>query len=140
GQASLNVFFIKEPFLSVYERMLDAGRTSKLYYYDPSSSTMEVVNLLKRQPKIFATYQQFLEDCKRGELPDYSFVEPNYSAHIGEGGGEELASDQHPDHDVQSGEVFIATIYNAIRQNPDLWRSTALLITYDEHGGIYDHV
>ena len=55
-------------------------------------------------------------------------------------GAELIASDQHPDHDVQQGEVFIATVYNAIRQNPDLWQSTALLIVYDEHGGTYDHV
>ncbi|MBZ5726738.1 MAG: hypothetical protein LAP87_17295 [Acidobacteriia bacterium] len=140
GKASLDIFFLKEPFKSIYERLLAAGRTTKLYYFDPSSSTQEVVNLLKNQPQIFATYPQFLEDCKRGLLPDYCFVEPNYSDHPGEGGGELLASDQHPDHDVQEGEVFIATIYNAIRQNPDLWKSTALLITYDEHGGIYDHV
>jgi phospholipase C len=140
GQASLDIFYIKEPFKSIYERMLAAGRTTKLYYFDPSSSTQEVVNLLKNQPQIFGTYQQFLEDCKRGLLPDYSFVEPNYSDHPGDGGGELLASDQHPDHDVQEGEVFIASVYNAIRQNPDLWKSTALLITYDEHGGIYDHV
>jgi phospholipase C len=41
---------------------------------------------------------------------------------------------------VQQGEKFIAAIYNAIRQNPDLWKSTAFLLVYDEHGGIYDHV
>jgi phospholipase C len=140
GQASLDIFYVKEPFLSVYERLLQAARTTKLYYFDPSSSTMEVVNLLKNQPQIFGTYEQFLQDCQRGTLPDYSFIEPNYSDHIGDGGGELLASDQHPDHDVQEGEVFIAAVYNAIRANPDLWKSTALLITYDEHGGTYDHV
>jgi phospholipase C len=136
----MNLFYNKTPFLSIYDRLLKAGKTTKLYYYDRASSTMEIVNLLKNQPKIFATYPQFLDDCKRGELPDYSFVEPNYSDHLGDGGGEELASDQHPDHDVQAGEIFIASIYNAIRQNPDLWKSTALLVAYDEHGGIYDHV
>jgi len=140
GQVSLDIFYIKEPYLSIYERMLQGGRTTKLYYFDPSSSTMEVVNLLKNQPQIFATYDQFLDDCKRGALPDYSFIEPNYSDHVGDSGGELLASDQHPDHDVNEGEVFIAAIYNAIRQNPDLWKSTALLLTYDEHGGIHDHV
>jgi phospholipase C len=140
GQASMDVFYVKEPYKSIYERLLAAGCTTKLYYFDPSSSTLEVVNLLKNQPQIFGTYKQFLEDCKRGTLPDYSFVEPNYSDHPGDGGGELLASDQHPDHDVQEGEVFIASIYNAIRQNPDLWKNTALLITYDEHGGVYDHV
>ena len=41
---------------------------------------------------------------------------------------------------MQSGEIVLASIYNAIRQNPDLWKSTALLVVYDEHGGIYDHV
>jgi hypothetical protein len=51
-----------------------------------------------------------------------------------------LASDQHPDHHVQEGERFIASIYNAIKQNAGLWSTTALLIVYDEHGGIYDHV
>ena len=39
-----------------------------------------------------------------------------------------------------AGEIFIASVYNAIFGNPDLWKSTALLIVYDEHGGIYDHV
>jgi phospholipase C len=140
GQVGMNLFYPNTPFLSIYDRLLKAGKTTKLYYYDTASSTMEIVNLLKNQPKIFATYPQFLDDCKRGELPDYSFVEPNYSDHLGDGGGEELASDQHPDHDVQAGEIFIASIYNAIRQNPALWKSTALLIAYDEHGGIYDHV
>ena len=140
GQVGMDMFYVKAPFKSTYERMLEAGHTAKLYYYDPSSSTMEIVNLLKNQPQIFGTYQQFLADCTKGTLPEYSFVEPNYTDHTGEGGGEELASDQHPDHDVQAGEVFIASIYNAIRQNPDLWKSTVLLIVYDEHGGIFDHV
>lgn len=140
GQVNLDIFYVKDASESIYERMLAAGRTTKLYYFDPSSSTQEVVNLLKNQPQIFGTYLQFLEDCKNNALPDYSFVEPNYSDHPGDDGGELLASDQHPDHDVQAGEVFIASIYDAIRQNPDLWQSTALLITYDEHGGIYDHV
>jgi phospholipase C len=41
---------------------------------------------------------------------------------------------------VQEGERFMANTFNAIRTNPDLWKSTALLVVYDEHGGIYDHV
>ncbi|MEP7352524.1 MAG: alkaline phosphatase family protein [Acidobacteriota bacterium] len=140
GNASMDMFEFNRPVKSIYERVIAAGHTSKLYYYDPSSSTMEVLNLLQNQPQLFGTYKQFLDDCKRGQLPKYCFVEPNYSDHPGEGGGQELASDQHPDHDVQAGEIFIASIYNAIRENPSLWQSTALLVVYDEHGGIYDHV
>jgi phospholipase C len=139
GQVSMDIFYIKEPFKSIYERMINAQHTSKLYYYDTASSTMEVVNLLQHEPQLFGTYPQFLKDCENGTLPEYSFVEPNYSDHDTDS-GEELANDQHPDHHVQAGELFIASVYNAIRQNPDLWKSTALLVVYDEHGGIYDHV
>ncbi|HXN49412.1 MAG TPA: alkaline phosphatase family protein, partial [Bryobacteraceae bacterium] len=52
GQASLNIFYVLEPYKSIYERMLAAGHTAKLYYFDPASSTQEVVNLLKNQPQI----------------------------------------------------------------------------------------
>lgn len=140
GQVSMDVFYYNKKYLSIYERMLNANHTAKLYYYDQASSTMEVVNLLQNEPRIFGTYQQFLDDCARGELCDYSFIEPNYTDHAGEDGAEEIASDQHPDHDVRAGEIFIGSVYNAIRQNPQLWKSTALLIVYDEHGGTYDHV
>jgi phospholipase C len=140
GSVTMNPFVINRPIKSIYDRMLDAGRTAKLYYYDQASSTMEVVNLLSNQSAVFGTVQQFKDDCAANRLPDYSFIEPNYSDHPGSGGGELLASDQHPDHNVAQGERFIAEIYNAIFDNPDVWKSTALLIVYDEHGGIYDHV
>jgi phospholipase C len=138
GQVGMDIFYVLDPILSIYERMVTAGHTSKIYYYDQQSSTMEIVNLLKNQPQIFATYDQFIADCKAGTLPEYSFIEPCYNDQPG--AGEILASDQHPDHNVQEGERFIANTFNAIRTNPDLWQSTALLIVYDEHGGIYDHV
>lgn len=141
GQVSMDIFYVKEPYKSIYERMIatNPAHSAKIYYFDQASSTMEIVNLLQHQPQLFGTYDQFLADCKSGNLPDYCFVEPNYNDHDGDE-GELIASDQHPDHNVQQGELFIASVYNAIKQNPTLWQSTALLIVYDEHGGIYDHV
>ena len=140
GEVGMNLFYLNVPYLSIYERMVKAGRTAKLYYFDQHSSSLEVVNLLKKQPQLFGLYEDFVADCKKNRLPDYSFVEPNYSDHDDDGGGEWLASDQHPDHHVLAGEAFIASVYNAIRKNPTLWKSTLLVVTYDEHGGIYDHV
>ena len=141
GRVDMNPVYVGEPFQNIYSRLINANpkHTAKLYYYDTTSSTLEITNLLQNQPELFGTYPQFLQDCAQGNLPDYSFIEPNYSDHDTDS-GEEVASDQHPDHNVQAGELFIATIYNAIKQNPALWSSTALLIVYDEHGGIYDHV
>ena len=141
GQVSMDVFYTNAQYKSIYERMLATKHTSKLYYYDEASSTMEVVNLLQHQPALFGTFSDFLKACDENLLPDYCFLEPNYTDHDSpDGDGEVIACDQHPDHDVRAGEQFIATVYNRIRQNPTLWASTALLVVYDEHGGIYDHV
>lgn len=140
GEVGMNLFYLNTKYQSIYERMVKAGRTAKLYYFDQQSSSLEVVNLLKNQPRLFGLYEDFIADCKKNRLPDYCFVEPNYSDHQDDSGGTLFASDQHPDHHIRAGEVFIASIYNAIRKNPNLWQNTLLLITYDEHGGLYDHV
>lgn len=140
GNVDMNFFYIQDPILSIYERMANANHSAKIYYYDQQSSTMEIVNLLKNQPQIFGSYSQFVGDCNGNTLPEYSFIEPCYKDHPGPGDGEILASDQHPDHNVREGERFIANTYNAIRTNQAIWETTAMLIVYDEHGGIYDHV
>jgi phospholipase C len=140
GRVDMNPFDVIAPFKSIYTRLINASpkHSTKVYYYDTTSSTMEVVNLLQNQPELFGTYDQFLSDCSSGNLPEYSFVEPNYNDHDTDS-GEEVANDQHPDHDVQAGELLIAEVYMAIKRS-SLWPNTALLVVYDEHGGIYDHV
>jgi len=140
GQVGTSNFYVTDSsILSLPERLVKARRSAKIYYYDLQSPPIAVVSLSKNQPRIFASFDQFLADCKNGTLPDYSFIEPNHIDHTSEEGAE-IASDQHPDHHIQHGEIFIASVYNAIFNNPDLWRSTALLIVYDNNGGIYDHV
>ncbi len=141
GNASMELFYWNKIYKSIYERLLAANHAVKLYYFDQASSTLEVVNLLKNQPQLFGTFHDFLRACDDNQLPDYCFIEPNYTDHDApDGSGEAIACDQHPDHDVRAGEFFIATVYNKIRQNPKLWASTAILLVYDEHGGIFDHV
>jgi phospholipase C len=137
----MDPFIINKDIKSIYTRLISATpkHTAKVYYYDTTSSTMEVANLLQHQPELFGTYKQFLSDCDKGRLPEYSFVEPNYNDHDTDS-GEEIANDQHPDHDVQAGELLIAEVYMAIKRNPQMWASTALLVVYDEHGGVYDHI
>jgi phospholipase C len=127
---------------TIYERLILNGRTAKIYYYDEQSGTIAIPFLLKKQPQLFALFDQFEADCKSGNLPDYSFVEPNYTDHA-VGNGYMPAMDQHPDHNVKAGEEFIAKVYMSIfvdHPDVDLWKSTLLLVVYDEHGGTYDHV
>ena len=63
GRVDMNLIYLNEPFKSIYSRLIDATpkHTSKLYYYDTTSSTMEITNLLQNQPELFGTYKQFLD-------------------------------------------------------------------------------
>jgi phospholipase C len=143
GNVDMNMFLVSDAdrakIPTIYERLAAGGHSAKLYYYDLPSSTMEIVNLIKDQ-SFFGVFSDFVADCKSGNLPQYSFVEPNYSDHPAPDGTQLPATDQHPDHHVLAGDNFIGKVYDCIRINPKLWQSTALLIVYDEHGGLYDHV
>jgi phospholipase C len=75
-----------------------------------------------------------MEDCRTGNLPNYSFIEPRYYALLSA-----PPNDQHPTHDVSYGERLIARCYQALRTSP-AWEHVLFIITYDENGGIYDHV
>lgn len=66
----------------------------------------------------------------------YTFIEPNYGDIIT--GTYENGSSQHPMDGVANGEALIARVYESIRNSP-LWNKSLLIITYDEHGGFYDH-
>lgn len=78
----------------------------------------------------FAHFDDFKEDCRNGSLPRYTFLEPSFV---------ENPNDEHPPHDVVAGEQFLFDIWTAVSTSPK-WNKTLLLITYDEHGGTYDHV
>jgi phospholipase C len=139
GKTDMDLFYLTEKYPTIYQRMLDKGRSAKIYYYDQASGTIGLAFMLKNQPQLFGTFDQFKADCKSGNLPDYSFIEPNFTDHEVPS-GRALACDQHPDHNVLAGEQFIASVYMSILNNEELWKSTMLLIVYDEHGGLYDHV
>jgi hypothetical protein len=64
------------------------------------------------------------------------FIEPDYHAFTGMFRG---GNSQHPMDDVTSGERFLKDVYESIRGSPH-WEKSLLIITYDEHGGFYDHV
>ena len=72
------------------------------------------------------------------KLPQYSFVEPRFVPELGLF-KVDYPSDYHPPHDVGRGDAFLADVYQAVRSSP--YRDRILLvITFDEHGGCYDHV
>ncbi len=77
---------------------------------------------------------EFFTAAAEGTLPQYVVIDPNFDL-LGGGGG----NDDHPDHNITMGQIFLQTIYEALAQSPQ-WDRCLLVITYDEHGGFYDHV
>jgi phospholipase C len=72
---------------------------------------------------------QFFNDVRRGELPQVSWIIPSYAHQW----------DEHPPADVTVGMKFQQQYIEALRASSS-WNSTAFLLTYDEHGGFFDHV
>ena len=68
-------------------------------------------------------------------FPQYCFIEPHYGVR-----DKTKQNDQHPPSDVMAGDNLIGRVYNAIRARDSLWQRCLFVITYDEHGGFYDHV
>src|SRR5262249_1225818 len=124
---------------TIYELLAENNVDSRIYYHD-STMAMTFKGLMN-QGRYFSLFDDFLSDCKKNRLPAYSFIEPRYA------NGQDpatntffSASDQHPDHNVEQGEILIRDTFNAIWNNQSLRESTLLVVVYDEHGGLYDHV
>jgi phospholipase C len=120
------------PYLmdTIFNHLQSAKKSWIIYFHDfPQTLTL---SKLWSYPDHFHFIDKFKEDAKKGNLPAYSFIEPRYFP------GLALPNDQHPPHHVGLGEQLIAEIYNAVRSAPT-WEKTLLIITYDEHGGCYDH-
>ncbi|MFO0938679.1 MAG: alkaline phosphatase family protein [Gemmataceae bacterium] len=96
----------------------------------PSLTRLQYPRLFSLSESHFRSFETFQSQATAGTLPSYSFVEPSFVY---------SPNDQHPPHDVSHGENFLFDIWQAISTSPK-WNQTLLVITYDEHGGCYDHV
>jgi len=121
------------------ERLLDAG-VSVRFYHEPDSATglppiarmkqyveapagSGLADLLVAQPT--GTFEY---DAMNDRLPTVSWLFPP------------TAADEHPARTPAAGAQFIASKIDAIAANPDVWRKTVFLLTYDENDGLFDHV
>jgi phospholipase C len=113
---------------TIYDRLEAAGVDWRIYYGD-----LPFVPLLGAQVQVDFTdhlwrMEDFFNDCANGTLPPVSYIDPPFTI-----------ADDHPPHHPMLGQEFIASVYAALASSPH-WESTLLVITYDEHGGFFDHV
>jgi phospholipase C len=134
GRLDMNPIWFNEA-KTIYELLAESNVSSKIFFHD-ATVAMTFKNFVANQD-FFGSFDDFLDGCDSGKLPAYSFIEPRYNA---DDANNFAANDQHPDHDVAEGETLIHDVFNAISKKASLWNSTILLVVYDEHGGLYDHV
>jgi phospholipase C len=117
--------------------LLDAaGVTWKVYNLGwdsvPFGNTDNVFVFWKRyanDQRTLGSKGSFLNDVRKGRLPQVSWLIPSFAR----------GWDEHPPADVSVGMGIQEELITALRES-SLWESSAFLLTYDEHGGFFDHV
>ncbi len=116
---------------SIFGLMTANNKSWKIYGYNEEPLTRKnFPDTVNAPDSCFGLFTNFLSDAESGSLAQYSFLEPSWGS---------TGNSQHPNYDVSLGEQLILDVYNAVRNGPG-WEQTLLFITYDEHGGLYDHV
>jgi phospholipase C len=86
-------------------------------------------------------YEDLLDRLKSGgELPSFCWVEPAWGWGLGDADGFVgwQGNDYHPPTWVGPAEADLADLFSAIAQSPQ-WEQMLFVITFDEHGGTWDH-
>lgn len=123
------------PQKTIFDSLDENGLSFGIYYQNiPAVLFFKSLRKLKHIPKFHDYRLMFKLHAKRGKLPNYAVIEQRYfDVSL------TPANDDHPSHDVARGQKLVKEVYETLRASPQ-WNESALLITYDEHGGFYDHV
>ncbi|KAF7833763.1 non-specific phospholipase C1 [Senna tora] len=123
------------PQKTIFDSLEESGLSFGIYYQNiPATLFFKSLRKLKNIIKFHMYSLKFKLHAKLGKLPNYVVVEQRYfDVNLFP------ANDDHPSHDVALGQKFVKEVYETLRASPQ-WKEMAVLITYDEHGGFYDHV
>lgn len=159
GGAGPSKWLDAPPEPTIFNRLEDANLDWRIYFDKAQLVSMTGIihtPVLEKywRTKHFAYMEDFFADVAAGTLPPYAFVEPRmiynhndfhppvgvYEASVVDG----TVIEDSAVSDVRAGEALVASVYDAIRTSASTSGShalnTLLLITFDEHGGTYDHV
>ena len=138
---------------SIFGKLADAGYAWKIYGYSGIPLTAgDFPDTVQPGPngKVVSGFARFQDDAAKGQLPAFSYIEPEWATYPKKKATPEQAhkeaeqnfhvqNDQHPVSNMAAGEKLLYDIYETLRTGP-AWAQTLLIVTYDEHGGTYDHV
>ena len=126
---------------TIFERLVREQKKWRVYYEGMFPQVLSVQGMIKnrsdsrlfRDLNVGSTSDPFATDLNGSYDVDYTFLEPNHGIPFGNG------DSQHAPFSVAKGERLIKYVYETLRASP-IWPDSALLVTWDEHGGFFDHV
>lgn len=123
------------PQKTIFDSLDENDLSFGIYFQNiPATLFFKSLRKLKHVVKFHDYALKFKLHAKLGKLPNYAVIEQRYfDVNLFP------ANDDHPSHDMALGQKFVKEVYEILRASPQ-WKEMALLITYDEHGGFYDHV
>jgi phospholipase C len=138
GMNSNNILRAPSAGPTVFSRLIRARR-DWIVYADGLTTTWFFDDVWRPTTRDrFRPFGSLLADIAADQLPDYAFVDPD---HFGSDSySEHPARNIRNDRDFRDTEQKIHAIHRALELQPDVFDKTVLLITYDEHGGLHDHV
>jgi phospholipase C len=112
----------------IMDLLEQAGRSWRIYR-DGIASFGLLFNPVKY---VGVPLSQLEADIAADALPDLAIVDPNFT-----GSGQ---NDEHPPSNPQLGQELVKRVLDALTSNQAVWQKTVFILSYDEHGGFYDHV
>jgi len=127
-----------KPLTGTILDLLDrAGVSWKNYFSDlPTTAIFRGLDLTHALP---VTEFLAIAGAPTCTLPAVSFVDPAFGDNTFGTNPDLFENDEHPPSNIRKGQFFVSQVVGALR-NSACWQSSILFITYDEHGGFYDHV
>jgi phospholipase C len=139
---------------SVFGKLADAGQTWKIYGYSQRPMTAnDFPDTIRPGPgcTVESGFDKFQSDVASGQLAAFSYIEPEWAKYpsskappgttqADDEHNFQAQNDQHPVSNLAVGEKLIYDVYAALISNQTVWEKSLFIITYDEHGGNYDHV
>jgi phospholipase C len=123
--------FLLSRALTIYDVLTKLGVRWRVYESNPSVTMLRMFARYATNDTEIVSIDSLEADAAAGNLPELTVIEPRMHS--------QPQDDDHPDADMWRGQQFIKRVYQALRNAPT-WEKTVLIITYDEHGGLYDHV
>ena len=122
---------------TIFDRLNKANKQWHIFRGDefPTSLALNGVHFLTKTTPL-REFKNRLNSTRHPYPYDYTFIEPSYGHFVSDYKG---GTSQHPLDNIVCGEWLIKNVYEWIRNSP-VWNNSLLLVTWDEHGGFYDHV